>query len=169
MFQQGVCFAVAIFLFYFQLASFCWMLVEGINLLRGLVKVFRVTSRLKTYYLFAWGESFFLPFPMYKGIRIPESRKCLLVKSGIGGNFVRGILYFWALESEIQFNESGIPQTIRIQNPSSNQNPVQWNPVNTDAKVAIESVRINGVSVLSRLNLDKMYGLPFPKDKGNCP
>ena len=64
MFQQGVCFAVAVLLFYFQLASFGWMLVEGINLLRGLVKVFRVTSRLKTYYLFAWGESHSFTFPI---------------------------------------------------------------------------------------------------------
>lgn len=31
------------------------MMAEGINLLRGLVKVFRVTSKLRTYFLFAWG------------------------------------------------------------------------------------------------------------------
>ncbi|KAJ7381334.1 G-protein coupled receptor [Desmophyllum pertusum] len=52
---KDVCFALAVLLHYFQLASFCWMLVEGINLLRGMVKVFRVTSRLRTYSLFAWG------------------------------------------------------------------------------------------------------------------
>ena len=33
---------------------------------------------------------------------------------------------------------------------------MQSNPVNTDTEGAIESVRINGVSVLSRLNLEKM-------------
>ena len=32
----------------------------------------------------------------------------------------------------------------------------QANPVNTDTEGAMESVCINGVSVLSRLNLDKM-------------
>ena len=53
---QGVCFAVAVLLHYFQLAAFCWMMVEGINLLRGMVKVFRVTSRLRIYSLSAWGK-----------------------------------------------------------------------------------------------------------------
>ena len=33
---------------------------------------------------------------------------------------------------------------------------MQSNPVKTDTEGAIESVRINGVSVLSRLNLEKM-------------
>ena len=33
---------------------------------------------------------------------------------------------------------------------------MQSNPVNTDTEGAIESVRINWVSVLSRLNLEKM-------------
>ena len=32
---------------------------------------------------------------------------------------------------------------------------------------ALESVRINGVSVLSELNLVKMQGLSFPRDKAN--
>jgi len=52
---KGVCFAFAVLLHYFQLAAFCWMMVEGINLLRGMVKVFRVTSRLRIYSLSAWG------------------------------------------------------------------------------------------------------------------
>ena len=34
--------------------------------------------------------------------------------------------------------------------------PVQSNPVNTDTEGVIESVRINEVSVLSGLNLEKM-------------
>lgn len=59
---QGVCFAFAVLLHYFQLAAFCWMLVEGINLLRGMVKVFRVTSRLKIYSLSAWGKHIFAIF-----------------------------------------------------------------------------------------------------------
>ena len=33
---------------------------------------------------------------------------------------------------------------------------IQSNSVNTDTEGGIESVRINGVSVLSRLNLEKM-------------
>ena len=35
-------------------------------------------------------------------------------------------------------------------------NKVQSNPVNTDTEEVIESVRINGVSVLKVLNLEKM-------------
>ena len=35
------------------------MMVEGINLLRGMVKVFRVTSKVRTYFLFAWGRHIF--------------------------------------------------------------------------------------------------------------
>ncbi|XP_078379699.1 uncharacterized protein LOC144662705 isoform X2 [Oculina patagonica] len=57
---RGVCYAFAVLLHYFQLASFCWMMVEGINLLRGMVKVFRVTSRMKIYSLFAWGLPVFV-------------------------------------------------------------------------------------------------------------
>ena len=33
---------------------------------------------------------------------------------------------------------------------------IQSNPVNTDTEGAMESVCINGVSLLSRLNLDEM-------------
>ena len=33
----------------------------------------------------------------------------------------------WALESGIQFKESGIPLTIRIQNPSSIEKKKTWN------------------------------------------
>ena len=51
-----MCFVFAVLLHYFQLAAFCWMMVEGINLLRGMVKVFRVTSRLRMYSLSAWGK-----------------------------------------------------------------------------------------------------------------
>ncbi|XP_058945497.2 adhesion G protein-coupled receptor L4 [Pocillopora verrucosa] len=52
---KAVCYAFAVLLHYFQLAAFFWMMVEGINLLRGMVKVFRVTSKVRTYFLFAWG------------------------------------------------------------------------------------------------------------------
>ena len=43
------------------------------------------------------------------------------------------------------------------------------NPVNTDTEGTIERVRINGVSLLSVLNLEKMKRLSFPWDKSNCP
>ena len=42
------------------------------------------------------------------------------------------------------------------------------NPVDTDTEGAITSVRINRVSVLSGLNVGKMYG-SFRRDKANCP
>ena len=44
---------------------------------------------------------------------------------------------------------------------------VQSNPVNMDTEGATQSVPINGVSVFSRLNLEKMFGLFFPRDKAN--
>ena len=34
---------------------------------------------------------------------------------------------------------------------------IQSNPVNTDTEGVIEGVRINGVSILSRLNLEEIY------------
>ena len=43
------------------------------------------------------------------------------------------------------------------------------NPVNTDTEGTIDKVRINGVSVLSGLNLEKMKRPSFPWDKSNCP
>jgi len=48
-------------------------------------------------------------------------------------------------------------------------NDIQSNPVNADTEGAIESVGINRVSVLSELNLEKMYGLYPGKDKENAP
>ena len=45
------------------------------------------------------------------------------------------------------------------------------NPVNyMDIEGAIESIRINEVSVLSigRLDLEEMKGLSFPMDNANC-
>lgn len=47
---------------------------------------------------------------------------------------------------------------------------VQSNTVNKDSDEGeIESVCINGVSVLSGLNLEIMQGLSFPGNKANCP
>ena len=53
----------------------------------------------------------------------PESRKILLLESGIS----------WALESEIQVKESGVPVTIGIQNPrressTLNRESTAWKP-----------------------------------------
>ena len=39
---------------------------------------------------------------------------------------------------------------------------------NTDTEGAVKNVHINGVSVLNRLNLEKMEGLSFPRDEANC-
>ena len=46
--------------------------------------------------------------------------------------------------------------------------PVQSNPVTLDTEGAIENVHIDEVSIISRLNLEKMYGLSYPMDKANC-
>ena len=46
---------------------------------------------------------------------------------------------------------------------------IQSDLVNTDIEGSVESVRINEVSVLSGLNLEKMKGVFSPRDKANCP
>ena len=43
---------------------------------------------------------------------------------------------------------------------------LQSNPLNTGIEGGIDSVLINGVSVLNGLNLGEMRGLSFPRDKG---
>jgi hypothetical protein len=53
---QGVCFAVALLLHYFLMAVFFWMLIEGLNLHRGLVQVFVTSSRMKVYQVLGWGK-----------------------------------------------------------------------------------------------------------------
>ena len=45
----------------------------------------------------------------------------------------------------------------------------QSKPVNKDNDGAIEIVHIKGVFVLGGLNLEKMQGVSFPRDKANCP
>ena len=46
---------------------------------------------------------------------------------------------------------------------------IQWNPINMDTDRTCHSVHVNRVSVLSRLNLEKMYELLFHWNKRNCP
>ena len=42
--------------------------------------------------------------------------------------------------------------------------------MDTEGAIEIKCPYINGVSVFkSGLNLEKMKGLPFPRDKANCP
>ena len=53
---QGLCFAVAVLLHYFLLCVFCWMFVEGVNIHRGMVKVFRTADRMHIYCAIGWGR-----------------------------------------------------------------------------------------------------------------
>ena len=46
---------------------------------------------------------------------------------------------------------------------------VQWNPVNTDTNATCHSVRVNRVSLLRGLVLEKIYGLLYRRDKRNRP
>ena len=39
---------------------------------------------------------------------------------------------------------------------------------NTDTEGAVKNVHINELSVLNRLNLEKMEGLSLPRDEANC-
>ena len=48
------------------------------------------------------------------------------------------------------------PKESILKQATNFQNKLQSNPVNTDSEGAIESVHINGVSVLSGLSLEKM-------------
>lgn len=47
--------SVAVLLHYFYLASFGWMLLEGVYLYIMVVEVFASTVKLLYLYLFAWG------------------------------------------------------------------------------------------------------------------
>ncbi|XP_057312360.1 adhesion G-protein coupled receptor D1-like [Hydractinia symbiolongicarpus] len=54
--NKAVCQSVAYLLHYFYLASFCWMLVEGLYLYFAVIKVFSDGKiYLRWYFLFAWG------------------------------------------------------------------------------------------------------------------
>ena len=54
-----------------------------------------------------------------EGIRIPKSGKFLFVESEIRENFACEIGNPWLWNPEYSSQNSGIPQTIGIQNPSS--------------------------------------------------
>lgn len=54
---QSVCVLVAVLLHYLYLASFGWMLLEGVFLYIMIVEVFSTVS-VRYLYLFAWGKQF---------------------------------------------------------------------------------------------------------------
>ena len=53
---QAACVAVAALMQYFLMASFCWMLVEGIYIYLFVVKVYNITDKMHRYHGFCWGE-----------------------------------------------------------------------------------------------------------------
>ena len=55
-FLQAACVAVAALMQYFLMASFCWMLVEGIYIYLFVVKVYNVSDKMHRYHVFCWGE-----------------------------------------------------------------------------------------------------------------
>ena len=55
-FLQAACVAVAALMQYFLMASFCWMLVEGIYIYLFVVKVYNITDKMHRYHGFCWGE-----------------------------------------------------------------------------------------------------------------
>ena len=64
-------------------------------------------------------------------------------------NFCLWNLESWALESGIQLQESGIPMTVGIQNPSSTEKDLEssnWNPEymawNPESKTVLDSLRL---------------------------
>ena len=56
-FVQGGCVAVAAFLQYFLMATFCWMLVEGIYLYLFVVKVYNIGYKMRVYQVISWGKN----------------------------------------------------------------------------------------------------------------
>ena len=55
-FLQAACVAVAALMQYFLMASFCWMLVEGIYIYLFVVKVYNISDKIHRYHGFCWGE-----------------------------------------------------------------------------------------------------------------
>ena len=55
---QAACVAVAALMQYFLMASFCWMLVEGIYIYLFVVKVYNITDKKYRYHGFCWGEEY---------------------------------------------------------------------------------------------------------------
>ena len=55
-FLQAACVAVAALMQYFLMASFCWMLVEGIYIYLFVVKVYNITDKMHRYHGFCWGK-----------------------------------------------------------------------------------------------------------------
>ena len=55
-FLQAACVAVAALMQYFLMASFCWMLVEGIYIYLFVVKVYNISDKMYRYHGFCWGE-----------------------------------------------------------------------------------------------------------------
>jgi len=53
---QAACVTVAALLQYFLMASFCWMLAEGIYLYLLVVKVYNIENKMRTYHVMSWGK-----------------------------------------------------------------------------------------------------------------
>nr|XP_058959514.1 adhesion G protein-coupled receptor L4-like [Pocillopora verrucosa] len=53
--NQAACVAVAALMQYFLMASFCWMLVEGIYIYLFVIKVYNITDKMHRYHGFCWG------------------------------------------------------------------------------------------------------------------
>nr|XP_058959517.1 adhesion G-protein coupled receptor D1-like isoform X2 [Pocillopora verrucosa] len=53
--NQAACVAVAALMQYFLMASFCWMLVEGIYIYLFVVKVYNISDKMYRYHGFCWG------------------------------------------------------------------------------------------------------------------
>ena len=54
-FLQTICITAAVVTQYFLMATFCWMLVEGIYFYLFIAKVYNISNRLIVYQVVAWG------------------------------------------------------------------------------------------------------------------
>ena len=55
-FFQALCIAVAIAVNYLYLIAFGWMIMEGVLLYLKVVKVFNISTNIKYFYGFTWGN-----------------------------------------------------------------------------------------------------------------
>ncbi len=107
MYMQGACVFVAVWLHYFFLASFCWMLCEGIMLYLMLVVVFsKLSEKWWFFLLVGYGECCMLSVMACPGKIVPQLDLCM--KSV--GTFVSGIKWLFDSAGNYMYNVRESPR-----------------------------------------------------------
>ena len=117
---QAACVAVAALMQYFLMASFCWMLVEGIYIYLFVVKVYNITDKMHRYHGFCWGEEHRQEMGKMRQDLNKYLRKCLdsdLARIKPNKNIFKRTLFVNFLNEHALFSEtvgssSGVPELI---------------------------------------------------------